>query len=309
MAEDPHPRTKTRNGSTTTSDGRRGDRWFTWGVLVPLVLVLIGLLGWLASTYIQSDETDTPIATLDTPDFHSLLIDPEDSEHVLFGNHTGIQESHDGGVTWADGTLRNADAMQLTSSLDDPNTIYATGHDVLQISLDGGQTWQRQAHDLPGTDIHGFTQDRGDPQRLYAFVMDKGTFTSEDGGTTWHPLPDQPAGSGMLVAGWGVLYSASGPSLMASRDGGLTWQTLSTVSSGQVISLAVSFSDPRMLFAGTPNGIARSTDGGVTWTALGPRAIPILAVAVTPSDPNRVFALSNNGEIYRTGDGGDNWRS
>lgn len=309
MVDAPHRRTKPIHGSTTTSDRRRGDRWFTWGVLLPMVLVLIGLLGWLALTYIKNDETDTPIATLDTPDFHSLLVDPEDPEHILFGSHTGIQESHDGGVTWVEGTLRNADAMHLTASLDDPKTMYATGHDVFQVSVDDGQTWRRQAHNLPGVDIHGFTQDRDNPQRLYAFVMDKGTFTSEDGGTTWDPLPDQPAGSGLLVAGWGVLYSASGPSLMASRDGGLTWQTRSTLSSGQVISLAVSPSDPFVLYAGTPNGVAKSADGGVAWTDLGPQGVPILAVAVSPSDPNRVFILSTNGEIYRTDDGGDSWRS
>lgn len=309
MTEAPHPRTKPRNGPTTSSDRRRDDRWFTWGVLLPMVLLLIGLLGWLASTYIRGDDTDAPIATLDTPDFHSLLIDPEDSEHVLFGSHTGIRESHDGGVTWAEGTLRNADAMQLTASVDDPEKIYATGHDLFQVSVDDGQTWQQQAHDLPGTDIHGFTQDRGIPQRLYAFVMNKGTFASEDGGTTWRQLPDQPAGSRILVAGWGVLYSASGPDLMASRDGGLTWQTRSTLPSGQVISLAVSPSDPFVLYAGTPNGLAKSTDSGVTWTDLGPQGVPILAVAVAPSDPSRALILSNTGEIYRTDDGGDSWPS
>jgi photosystem II stability/assembly factor-like uncharacterized protein len=253
------------------------------------------------------DETVTPIAILDSTDFHSLLIDPEDPEHILFGSHTGIQESHDGGVTWEDGALRNVDAMQLTVSLDDSERIYATGHDVFQVSRDGGQTWQPQVHDLPDTDIHGFTQDLGNSQRLYAFA--NGTFTTVDGGATWHSLPDQPAGSGMLTAGRDVLYSASGPSLVSSRDFGMTWQTLSTLPSGQVISLAVSRSDPQTLYAGTPNGIAKSTDGGVTWTALGPQGVPVFAVTVSPNDSGQMLFVSNEGAIYRTDDGGETWRS
>jgi hypothetical protein len=135
-----------------------------------LGLVFIGLLGWLASTYLMGDETITPIAVLDPPDFHSILIVPQDPDHILFGSHTGIQESHDGGVTWEDGALRNVDAMQLTVSLDDPETIYVTGHDVFQVSRDGGQTWRPQVHDLPDTDIHGFTQDLDNSQRLYAYL-------------------------------------------------------------------------------------------------------------------------------------------
>lgn len=295
------------NGSTTTGDHHRSDRRFAWRVLLPLGLVFIGLLGWLASTYLMGDETITPIAALNAPDFHSILIDPQDPDHILFGSHTGIQESHDRGVTWEDGALRNVDAMQLTVSLDDPETIYVTGHDVFQVSRDGGQTWRPQVHDLPDTDIHGFTQDLDNSQRLYAFA--NGTFASEDGGATWRSLPDQPTGSGMLTAGRDVLYSASGPSLLSSRDRGMTWQTLSTLPSGQVISLAVSRSDPLTLYAGTPNGIAKSTDGGVTWTALGPQGVPVVAVTVSSTDSGQMLFVSDEGAIYRTDDGGETWRS
>lgn len=280
--------------------------------MLPLGIAALAMLAvatWWVSATINGDGGIAPVATLGTPDFHSLLVDPNNPDHVMFGSHSGIQESHDGGFTWKDGSLRGADAMQLTASDGVPETVYATGHDVFQVSYDSGQTWRPRMHNLPGTDIHGFAQDPAEPERLYAFVADGGTFASGDAGATWAPLPAQPAGSAMLAAGPGILYSGTGPSLVASRDGGLTWQTLSTLASGQVISLALSRGDPRTIYAGTPNGIARSTDGGGTWEALGPRGVPVLAVAVSSSDSGRVFFVSDEGGLYRSDDGGDTWRS
>ena len=289
----------------------------SWAVpLAVAAVVVVGLVVWWAmSAATGTDVTDTgsaqPIATLESPDFHSLLVDPQDPEHLLFGSHTGIQESHDGGVTWENGTLRNADAMQLTASPKAPETIYATGHDVFQVSRDGGQTWQALRHNLPGTDIHGFAQDLSDPQRLFTFVVGGGIFTSGDGGTTWEPLPTQPPGGGMhmaLAASGDALYAGTDAGLVVSRDGGQSWEALPSQPSGQIISLALSASDPQTLYVGTPSGLAKSTDGGASWTNLGPNGVVVLALAVTPSDSDRVFLLSDAGDIYRSDDGGTTWQ-
>lgn len=55
-----------------------------------------------------------------------------------------------------EGTLRNADTMNLATSPNDAATIYVAGHDVFHSSQDGGQSWAPVQHNLPGTDIHGF---------------------------------------------------------------------------------------------------------------------------------------------------------
>jgi len=305
-----------RMGTGADAPGKPADRGVQpnpWGRLtVPLGVVAVALIAvatWWVSASVNSDGPVTSIAVLDTPDFHSLLVDPANPDRILFGSHAGIQESLDGGFTWIDGTLRDTDAMQWTASSQDPATVYATGHDVFQVSRDGGQTWEPRAHDLPGTDIHGFAQDPGDPQRLYVSVVNYGMFTSGDGGATWQSLPVEPPGSGVLAAGPGVLYSGVGPDVVASRDSGATWNVVATLASGQVISLAVSSGEPQTMYAGTPNGIARSMDAGATWTALGPDGIPVLAVAVSPADSGQVLIVSNEGAVYRTDDGGETWRS
>lgn len=305
-------KTRARTGSQRHSSQVR------WAApLAIAAAILVGLIAWwVMSSFAGNDSADSasnvqPIATLDSADFHSLLVDPQDPEHVLFGSHAGIQESRDSGFTWEDGELRNADAMQLAASPKAPETLYATGHDVFQVSQDSGQTWQPVMHDLPGTDIHGFAQDPDTPQRLYALVMGAGILTSGDGGTTWKPLPTQLSGGGMhiaLASSAGSLYAATDTGLMVSRDNGQSWQTLPSQPSGGIISLAAPVSDPQTLYAGTPSGLAKSTNGGESWTNLGPEGVPVLAIAVTPSDSDRVFLLSDEGAVYRSVDGGATWR-
>jgi len=312
MATTQNSASNAHNANVGVSKVGRGGPGFTWGVLLPLVVVLIILVTWLAKSYVDDEEPIDPIASLDAPDYHSLLFDPQVSDRILFGSHAGIQESLDGGWTWQAGSLRNVDAMQLNANPNAPTTIYATGHDGFLMSRDGGRTWPPKTHSLPGMDIHAFAQDSTDPARLYAFVVGTGTLTSEDGGTTWGLLPSQPPGGEIhvvLTASRGVLYAASGSGLATTTDAGATWKLLPSRPSGQVISLVAAASDAQLLYAGTPNGLVKSSDGGATWNELGPVAVPVLAIAVNPSDANHVLALSNEGDLFRTDDGGESWNS
>lgn len=296
---------------------RRRSGWSRSGLqfAVVAVVVTLGLFTWWIVSSRGHDATAPvaqPIATLDTPDFHSLLVDSQNPEHIVFGSHAGIQESRDGGFSWEDGALRNADAMQLSASPKAPTTLYATGHDVFQISRDGGQTWQRVENNLPGTDIHAFAQDPDDPQRLYAFVVGMGIFTSDDGGTAWSPLTTQPPGGDMpiaLAANPTTLYVATQTGLLSSSDGGVTWKTLPEQPGSGVMSLAISAVDTQILYAGTPTGLAKSVDNGATWINLGPSDLPVLALAVAPSDPNRVLFITEGSGVYRSDDGGLTWRT
>lgn len=277
------------------------------------VLLIAAFAAWRMLPVVsgaQSPPTARPIATLDAPDVHSLLIDPANPDRVLFGSHAGTQESLDGGVTWRSGTLTNADAMSMATSPGDPATLYVAGHDLFLVSRDGGQTWQPVEHDLPGTDLHAFAQDPSDPRRLYALVVGAGIMTSIDGGATWDRLAQQPsglAGHGALATNGPSLYAVTQTGLAVSQDQGSTWEPAETQPVSPVISLAIPADAPETLYAGTMSGLARSTDGGQSWTTLGPDGVPVLALAVAPADPNRVLFVSENGAVYRSDDGGATW--
>ena len=104
--------------------------------------------------------------------------------------------------------------------------------------------------------------------------------------------------------------------------------------------IAMDPKNPRVLFAGMwtleihtwgrssggpGSGLFKSTDGGVTWRRLTGHGLPTkpvgkVTVAIAPSNPDRVYALietgdgvpwndqpTENGQLWRTDDGGDNW--
>lgn len=278
-------------------------------------LVVVGaLVAWIRS---KDDEDGRgasgpqPIATFDTPDVHSLLIDPADPDHVLFGSHAGVMESRDGGFTWEDGPLRGKDAMSLAMSPENPTTIYVTGHNVVEVSRDGGATWQPLQHDLPSTDIHAFAQDPLTSDVLYAVVAGQGVLISENGGANWLPLDNQPPGGTpvSLAAVGGRVFAVTADGIVASGDRGSTWQPLPAQPVGSPITLALSPADPQTIYVGTSDGLARSNDGGASWTVLGPTDIPALALAVAPTDPLRVEFVAEGGGVYRTDDGGATWRA
>lgn len=289
----------------------RKSSWVT-GIVVAAV-VIAGFVAWRVFTAVGGDQVGAgsgPIATLDAPDFHSLLIAPTNPDHVLFGSHAGIQESSDGGLTWQTGLLENADAMSMSVSPADPATLYVAGHDVFLVSQDGGERWEPVEHDLPGTDLHAFAQDPLAPRRLYTLVVGAGVFSSTDGGSSWAPLPAQPpgvAGHGALATDGSVLYAATPAGLVRSADNGRTWEHLAVPPSGIVISLAAPSAAPGTLFAGTESGVAKSTDGGASWIGLGPVDVPVLALAIAPSDQNRVMIVAESGAVYRSDDGGVSW--
>ncbi len=146
----------------------------------------------------------------------------------------------------------------------------------------------------------------------------------------WRSIGPLRGGRSVALAGIprerNVFYMAAvNGGIWKSEDAGRTWTPIfDGEPTGSIGALAVSPSDPRVVYAGSGeglqrpdlavgDGIYRSSDGGATWTHLGLRdAQQIASMAIDPNDPNRLFvaALGHpygaNDErgIYRTLDGG-----
>lgn len=305
------PQRSSSSRKASRPDKRSPWRYAGW-LAVGLTLVLVVAL-WMWNSNSNEGQEAVPISVVDAPDYHSLLIDSEDDDTVLFGSHAGVQLSNDGGLTWSQGTLIDVDAMILASSRSDPDRIYAAGHDVFQVSRDGGTTWQEVTHNLPGTDIHGFAQNPNDPARLYAFVVGFGGWTSSDQGATWQPFGSQPPGSGswlVLASNGDTLYAATDVGISHSDDDGTNWTLLKNQPGKMTFfNLAVSAGNPDVIYAGTPVGIVRSTNQGESWTTLPSPNVMALGIAVSPNDTGRLMVVDDEGHIYRSSDGGTTWVS
>jgi len=114
-----------------------------------------------------------------------------------------------------------------------------------------------------------------------------------------------------------------------TSDGGRFWTNISDgyFAAGAVGALAISESDPNVLYAGMGetnirgnvshgDGVYRSTDGGRTWQNLGLRQTRHIArIRIHPRDPDlayvaafgHVYGPNPERGIYRTSDGGKSW--
>jgi photosystem II stability/assembly factor-like uncharacterized protein len=174
----------------------------------------------------------------------------------------GLIRSGDHGATWAPVALLGSADFHILQAAGAHVVAVNADAKGIQVSDDGGRTFaKRTPPDVP-LDV---AFDPQDPQRMVVATK-QGTFTSIDGGGSWRARDPTP--SEQLAWGADGLYRADpGGRIMASRDGGVTWDAAGEVGSPAVNELAVDAAGA--LYASVPGGeVKRSTDGGATWTRL-----------------------------------------
>lgn len=295
-----------RRCGTTTTRRSLGRGWLRRALVTVVALAGVGLASVLAGCGGSSGSSRGAAGAglPDTPDYHSLLVDPADPDTLTLGTHAGLFKSTDGGRTWRTAELPGQDAMNLVRS---DGVLWVAGHLVLARSDDGGETWQNvRARGLPSLDVHGFAARPGGGE-LYAAVAGEGLYRSGDGGKTFALASRQVGGSvfGLAATAAGeVLAADKGNGLLASDDAGHTWRRLI---GEPTLGVAINPNDPRTVLA-TGKGIFRSADAGRTWTRV--LDIPQGAgpVAWSPSGAKVAYVVGFDRTLYRTDDGGATWR-
>src|ERR1043166_4427841 len=231
-------------------------------------------------------------------------------------NNGGVWKSTDYGNVWRpifdDQPTGSIGALAVAPS--DPNIIYAGSGEGLQRpdlsvgdgvykSLDAGRTW-RNLGLRDGQQISAIIVDPGNANRVFVAVLGhpygpnevRGVFSSTDGGQTWQKVLYKDENTGAVD----LAFDPKNPQkvfavLWAARQ--FPWEAGAN---------------------GPGSGLFVSTDGGNNWRPLflglpAPQdGLGRIGIGVAPSDPRRVYAWVEApprfGGIYRSDDGGENWR-
>ena len=300
---------KRRRTELAAADATRGSRglgvaaWIGIGVVVAAGAVLLAREQATGG----GEAVDPPAQGLPhTPDYHSLLVDPDDAERLLLGTHVGVYESGDGGETWHFAGLEGKDAMHFAR--EDDGTIWVAGHNVLERSEDGGRTWKSaRPQGLPNLDIHGFATDPVNPT-VYAAVAGEGLFRSDDAGGTFRLISRDvgPRVYALVQTRTGELYAADGDAgvrVNASADGREWSHVLDMPTAG----LATNWDDrPRRVLAAGAD-LRLLTYGEPEWKTVLEVEGGLGPVAYAASDPDIAYAVGFDRKLYRSEDGGRTW--
>jgi photosystem II stability/assembly factor-like uncharacterized protein len=135
----------------------------------------------------------------------ALTIHPSDGQIVIAGmNGAGLKVSHDGGVSWSDGSVPLSSSIVEAVAFDPANPLRAYASvspsgtvpvHSLQVSDDAGLTFNTLANDLPaGIRIQQLRVDPRDSARLFAAALwsfdntSNGLYRSTDSGATWNRI-------------------------------------------------------------------------------------------------------------------------
>ncbi len=177
----------------------------------------------------------------------------------------------------------------------------------------------------PGGDARAFAAVPAQPDHLYLGTTNSWIYESVDEGVSWHRLAKLDPAEDLIVdnilvdaADSAVIYAGGWKAdkrdggLWVSRDEGRHWSAVEDLRGQSIFSLAQAPSNPKMLFAGTLEGVYRSTDAGATWTSISPPGSKeiheVESLAVDPANPDIVYAGTWH-LPWKTADGGATWQN
>jgi photosystem II stability/assembly factor-like uncharacterized protein len=238
---------------------------------------------------------------IDDSDMFSIAVDRTDPSRVFASACSGIYRSGSRGDLWTKmqgipGTNRRTHLI-LQDPVDE-RIIYAGTTQGLWKSPDGGSTWGK-TNPYPYV-INSIAIDPTDHNQLYLATDRSGILKSQDGGLTFQSLNE-----GFInrnISGFvsdetlylSSLYDGDFGGIFASSDAGRSWKlkaNQTALKGKNVISLAVSPVNSKLLYAGTYEGLLRSDDGGLSWypvTGARPRA----SIAARPLRSKALAAIT-----------------
>ncbi len=176
-----------------------------------------------------------------------------------------------------------------------------------------------------GGDARRIAPDPSDHAHLYLGTANGWIYESHNSGSSWVRVAqigkrddlvldsivvDSADPKHLLVGAWVIDHPDGG--LFTSTDGGMTWLNQAEMRGQSVRALTASRSDPKVLVAGSLQGVFRSTDAGQHWNRISPadstEIHEIQSVAIDPKDASVIYAGTWH-LPWKTTDAGGHWES
>ncbi len=247
-------------------------------------------------------------------DFHTLWIDPSDSNHILAGCDGGIQISRDGGRNWVfDNSIAIGQFYEVSYDMQQPYTVCGGLQDNAawcgpsRTSFNEGITnddWVR----VVGGDGFFAMRDPSDPNIVYAESQDGNLSRRNLATNEARPIkPQFKEGEPPYRFNWNtpLVISSYDPKtiyyggnfLFKSTDRGDTWTKL-----GGDLTTGVDRNSME-IFGKKPGKDTLSRNDGVEWFPT------ITTVSESPLRASVLWAGTDDGNLQVTRDGGQNWKN
>jgi photosystem II stability/assembly factor-like uncharacterized protein len=262
----------------------------------------------------------------------------------------GLLRQADGEDAWKDisaGLPGNPQVRALLLRADDPAVVFAGTQGGVYRSTDRGASWQRLSDPAGGREVWSLAAHPSDPDTIFAGYEPCAIARSQDGGNSWQDMDTSkviyphittympPLGKRVIgisvdpVDSSNVYAAIEVGGLLASRDGGETWEQLmdgpylrnNTLDLHQV---QVSAADHDTVQIATQIAMFRGRQKGNRWEHVQvddmfPGGSYCRDLAVAPDDPNTIYLASGagggaappdtvpEGALFRSRDVGETW--
>lgn len=188
-----------------------------------------------------------------------------------------------------------------------------------------GQVWQPLGPE--GGTVRSLAFDPRNPDRIFLGTSAGRIYVSTDNGASWsrfahlgssaemvldHIIIDPVNDRNIYVGAWNAQLPDSDGEIFRSKDGGKTWDIMADMHGKSVRALAMAPSDPRVLVAGTLDGIYRTRDSGENWERISPENHAeiknVESIAIDPQNPEIIYAGTWH-LPWKTEDGGKTWHN
>ncbi len=311
------PRGPTIRGATVFRSGNGGGSWSLASEYTPQMEGMSGTYGWV---------------------FGQIRVDPND-EDKIYVMGLGLNVSEDQGRTFRSLRGMHGDHHGLWIDPANSNYLVNVNDGGVAISYDGGENWRTFYDDLPLVQFFNIAHDMGDPFRVYGSVQDHGSYrgvvdlSRGRGSIPAVEFESAPGGEGSSHAidptDPNTVYSAGfyGSIQRSNMATGETQGIVPRPGPGElgyrgqwVAPFIISPHNPRIIYHGM-NYLFRSMDRGESWESISPDLtyndpekygdIPyqtIFSIAESPFRFGLIYVGTDDGRVWRTDDGGANWK-